>query len=124
MLFYAVGGPEVTDETLDIIRNAASLIELQDLFSEFRQTYSEFLPHVLKTDVKKNAVAVSAMPALDADGNPTEGKPDIDGKPDIEAEALTETMLEEQTPTSPGVKRARRTDPYIICKEAGLGTNG
>ncbi|XP_055333559.1 transcription elongation factor SPT6-like [Paramacrobiotus metropolitanus] len=105
---------EISDETVDFIRNATSITELQDRFIELKLTYGQHFPNLLKMEPKKKSGAVaSANGELDAAlGN---GDAPVAEEGDATAEAIGEDAAEVAR-----LKRARRTDPYFICKEAGL----
>lgn len=103
---------EISDELLERIKNTSSIIELQDLFAEFKLRFGRYFIKMQKLTSKK-------LPGgqLGADAN-------LSQLPEMDAE-MTQAVQDDEAvaETSTGVKRARRTDPYVICVEAGLGTS-
>lgn len=101
---------EVTDEAVDAARHASSMEELADIFVEFKMKYGPHMPSVQKSStIRKDSVE-----GLD------ESQAMLTQLGDADASAAD---LNTDTPTAADstMKRARRTDPYVLCKQAGLG---
>ncbi|OWA49907.1 Transcription elongation factor SPT6 [Hypsibius exemplaris] len=117
-------GDEVSDEAIEQVRNATTLVELADLFSEFKMIFGRHLAGLHTFDVgKKPARAMKKEKPVkkeefDEDGNAivVEDEPEEDAADDdatAEEAAVTEA-------DRAGHKRAVRSDPFFLYKQAGL----
>ena len=100
---------EVTDEAVDEARNASSMEELADIFVEFKMKYGRHMPSVQKTITSRK----ESVEGLDESQAMMTQIADPDASVDGNGDARPTTDLT--------MKRARRTDPYVLCKQAGLG---